>query len=573
MNRFKLYFFIIGYFFISLLYGQEDGKRLLFDSLSTSTYGQLENKFNFFRHDTIRSRAYAMEYLKRARNDNDTLKLADAYTLFSKIYSPAVSEKYADSIIALTKDLDDFTYPAKGFITKAYALRLIGKYKEALDLYLQANQYALKNNNTTQQLYIKYQIGILKNDIGEHEDALPAFKDYIGEIKKMYEKDGEKHVYTYTRALYGLGDSYNRNGLYDSAIAINRIGMNISLEDKNALNPAYFRMSNGITEYFKQNYTESIEESIKAAEGMKEVGDSGNLIICYMCIGKSYIEQGQYDQVTPYYEKIDSIVQATADIFPDLREVYEFLIDYNKANDNTEKQLEYVESLIHIDSVILNNYKHLSKNISKKYDTPRLLSEKDELIGKLEKGNNTFRISVIILTTIVLAVGLLSYNFYRKQRLYRRKFEKLVNGSSVPDNKSKKIATNDLEELNISEEVLAKIVKKLEKFVEKKQFLRHDITLNSLAKSLNTNTKYLSMIVKFYEQKNFITYINDLRINYAIEKLKNNPSFRKYSIKAIGQEIGYNNSQSFSRAFQKKTGIFPSYFIRELEKSQKHNKH
>ncbi|MGS2737832.1 helix-turn-helix domain-containing protein [Sinomicrobium sp. M5D2P17] len=568
MNRFKLYFSAIGYFFISFIHCQEDGRRLLFDSLSMYTYEELENKFNYFRHDTIRSRAYAMEYLKRAKDNKDTLKQADAYTLFSKIYEPPISEKYADSIISLTKDLDDFTYPAKGYTIKAYALRLMGKYKEALDLYLQAHQHTLKRNNTLQQLYIKYQIGILKNDIGEHEDALPAFKDYIREIRKLYEKDRKKHVYTYTRALYGLGDSYNRNGLYDSAIAVNQIGMDISLEEKNALNPAYFRMSNGITEYFKQNYSESIEESIKAAEGMKKVGDSGNLIICYMCIGKSYIEQGQYDSVVPYYEKIDSIVKATADIFPDLREVYEFLIDYYKNKGNAQKQLEYVEDLIHVDSVIWNNYKHLSKNIKKKYDTPRLILEKDQLIGRLEKGNNTFRISIIILLMAVLTISLLMYIFYRKQRIYRKKFDQLIKEQPSPNKKLKKIDPKDVEEPNISEEALNNIRKKLEAFVKNKEFLRNDISLNSLAKSMDSNPKYLAMVIKYYEQKNFINYINDLKINYVIDELKNNPSFRKYSIKAIGQEIGFNNSQSFSRAFLKKTGIYPSYFIQELEKDK-----
>ena len=38
---------------------------------------------------------------------------------------------------------------------------------------------------------------------------------------------------------------------------------------------------------------------------------------------------------------------------------------------------------------------------------------------------------------------------------------------------------------------------------------------------------------------------------------------------AIAQEVGFNNSESFSKAFYKKTGIYPSYFIKQLEKENK----
>jgi AraC-like DNA-binding protein len=35
---------------------------------------------------------------------------------------------------------------------------------------------------------------------------------------------------------------------------------------------------------------------------------------------------------------------------------------------------------------------------------------------------------------------------------------------------------------------------------------------------------------------------------------------------AIAEEIGFNNAQTFSSAFYKKTGIYPSYFINQLNK-------
>ena len=90
--------------------------------------------------------------------------------------------------------------------------------------------------------------------------------------------------------------------------------------------------------------------------------------------------------------------------------------------------------------------------------------------------------------------------------------------------------------------------------------------MHNLSKSLSTNSNYLSKIINFYKGKNFSSYISDLRIDYCVEKLKTDEIFIKYSIKAIAFDIGFNNTESFSKAFYKKTGIYPSFFIKELEK-------
>ena len=101
-------------------------------------------------------------------------------------------------------------------------------------------------------------------------------------------------------------------------------------------------------------------------------------------------------------------------------------------------------------------------------------------------------------------------------------------------------------------------------FENKNKFLANNINLVSLAKELNTNSTYLSHIINNTAGKNFANYINDLRIDYAIKKLKKEPKFRRYSIAAIAEEVGFNNIKSFSRAFLKKTGEHPSEYIKKL---------
>jgi AraC-like DNA-binding protein len=40
--------------------------------------------------------------------------------------------------------------------------------------------------------------------------------------------------------------------------------------------------------------------------------------------------------------------------------------------------------------------------------------------------------------------------------------------------------------------------------------------------------------------------------------------FFKYSMDGIAKDLGFKNEDTFSRAFQKHTGIKPSVFIKEL---------
>ncbi|WP_416370339.1 helix-turn-helix domain-containing protein [Tenacibaculum ovolyticum] len=84
---------------------------------------------------------------------------------------------------------------------------------------------------------------------------------------------------------------------------------------------------------------------------------------------------------------------------------------------------------------------------------------------------------------------------------------------------------------------------------------------------MNTNTNYLSKVINQHKNTTFSNYINRLRIDYIVEKLKTDSLLRKYTIKTIANEAGFKNTESFSKAFYKFTEIKPSYFIKELEKT------
>ena len=64
---------------------------------------------------------------------------------------------------------------------------------------------------------------------------------------------------------------------------------------------------------------------------------------------------------------------------------------------------------------------------------------------------------------------------------------------------------------------------------------------------------------------NFNGYINELRINYAIELMKKHPN---YTIRAIADEAGFNSTPILYNLFKKKTGMTPYEFKKAQDSLQ-----
>lgn len=121
----------------------------------------------------------------------------------------------------------------------------------------------------------------------------------------------------------------------------------------------------------------------------------------------------------------------------------------------------------------------------------------------------------------------------------------------------------------ILKETEEQILNKLKKFEHSKRFLNKDFSLAILAGQLDTNTKYLSEIINSHYHMNFNTYINRLRINYIVEKLKTDPNFIKYRISYLAENSGFASHSSFATVFKAITGLSPVKFIEFLNSEEK----
>ena len=248
---------------------------------------------------------------------------------------------------------------------------------------------------------------------------------------------------------------------------------------------------------------------------------------------------------------------------PDLREGYEILIDYYKGKGDYKSQVAYYDRLSQADKVLSKNYKYLSGRILKEYNNKEIVQGKRNAEHAL-KMQKIYYGSIIILLTSALTHFI--YRYHTNQKKYRRKFEELMQRNTNPD----KIVTarKSAKELDLLPDVAETIYKNLLKFEKNKKYLEKDMNLVKIAAALHTNQRYATKIIWHYRDKKTIEYITDLKIDYIVERLKNDSRFRLYTNKALGMEAGFGSTQIFTKSFKARCGMSPTFFVSELQKER-----
>ncbi|MCZ4320276.1 helix-turn-helix domain-containing protein [Aequorivita viscosa] len=192
----------------------------------------------------------------------------------------------------------------------------------------------------------------------------------------------------------------------------------------------------------------------------------------------------------------------------------------------------------------------------------------DNFNARGEEVKEVFKRNVIILCSILFLI-LLTYFVLKYRYQYRAKqYERFLGYFENIKPKEKPFKKEVSKSLNIPKETEAALVQKLIQFENSKHYTKQDMSLAALASHFDTNTKYLSEIINSHKNKNFNSYINELRINYIIDKLKNNSTYLNYKISYLAEESGFSSHSSFATVFKAVTGISPTVFI-DLLKTKK----
>ena len=546
------------------------------DSLSKYSYLDLESKFyGFDQIDKIKeAQLVAQYYLQKAKTEKNIDKIEEGYVLMHFNETLPKALKYLDSLQSITRLSKKNTYPARVYLLKGNLFFRFDHGKEALDNYILGLKYAKEKGNKRQIAFADISIAYLNNYIGKHSEAAKKLRYYLFNAPYLSESElSDIHL--------NLTSTYLDLEKMDSAQVFINEGLMTSKSKDNIYRYNEYLSLLGLYQLKQKKYQEAINNLSKCTEYLTKTQASA-LSISYatLYLGKSYAGLGQKEKAVESFMAIDSIFQKTNNTFPELREAYSYLIQYFKEKNDKEKQLYYIDRFLKVHEKLDSQFRYIAKELPKQYDVPNLIKEKENIISNLKNRKKAYYLLIGVLVLLLLFVIYLFYRSKKSEKKYRKIAQELLQSvyekpkidrskDSVQNNSSSSIQSNDIEDKVIrvtSEDIAQEILEELNTFETNELFLQKGITLSSLAKQIRTNSRYLSEVINIYKGKNFATYLNDLRIDYAIRRLANDKRFRSYKIPFIAEGLGYNNEQAFAMAFKKRTGTPVSIYLKEIEK-------
>lgn len=525
-------------------------------------------------NDTLKSIATAKDLLVKIKSEKNYREMALTYKALMYLSDKKTHLLYSDSILTAANHTKDDILIASAYMTRATVYYGQKDNKNALDNFLLADEYISKTDDNYSIYKIKFGIAQTKYYLGFYDEAISLFRECIDYFK-------EENDRAYLNSIHGLGVCYNKVGKYDLSSATNQLGINEGRKLENLDMESYFIHSEGINQYFKNNYSKAIKDLNSTIPSMQSKKDFANETVAYFYLGKCFWSLKEQEKAIGYFKKVDKAFEQQKYIRPDLRESHELLIDYYKNHGDTKSQLYYINQLLKVDHILGHNYKYLLRKIVKEYDTKELLKSKQDIENAM-----TFRtiIGFSIITLMALVIIYLVYRHFKNKRLFEEVMKRDTAQHKTLDNTIEDLVldvtvkqemidaaipetSNKQTTQEISPEIETGILKKLDKLEGSKKYLEKDMTLVKMASLLNTNTKYVTKVIAKHRGKGTIEYITDLKIDYIIDILKKESKYRNYTNKALGEEAGFGSTQNFTRAFKARTGITPTYFIYKLKKT------
>jgi AraC-like DNA-binding protein len=446
-----------------------------------------------------------------------------------------------------------------------------GEYLESLkNLDSLSNTNVQDNETFWLKLYEINNLGVLKTNAEDYLEARNILKAGLLKTKdRKFEKgsDNEKRLENWVADLNGnISMTYLRESKPDAALYHLQ-----EVEKRNS-----FRFDPCIEYNLKglKAYAYIIKKDFNRAEKLINKAK----IICDTITGRTasnaFLFGLLYNGRKEYKKAKEILYHAIPDYEINLKANVNF-IEYYKYLAASYKGLNQLDSA----SVYLEKYIDIKELEEKKrfevagafklLNEASFNSELDAITEQKTQKETLLRYGGIGALVVFIIMGLALLLNYKKRKENQQKFDALFAKVTAAAKPEDIINTKDLEleaqtTAAVNEETTQQILKGLQKLEKENYFLHPGCNAHNVAKRIKTNTTYLSKVINSEFNKNFSTYINDLRINYAIIKLKQDTKFRKYTVSSIAKELGYKSADSFTKYFRKDTGLLPSFYIKKL---------
>lgn len=450
-----------------------------------------------------------------------------------------------------------------------YSLFLLAKHdmEEANEKINEGLELSMKLNDAKMQIIFKNLIGrgysmskLGKRAIANGVETINKIKELKSELPKDYYNDQLLRTYLNTgyRNLFFYEQDSIKNAAYLDSTSYYLQSAEAHIKEEN-FTPSKIRQRQIVSLkadilYDKKDYQQAIEYYQKTLDASKSLGLKKRVYQSLFMLGKCYFLIGEYRKAKEVFDQISSedlkqykLLKNAVSIKFYYAQIYAKLGDFEKA-------LKYTDTF---NIQIEDFYQSMNENTVDVL-TQNELNEKKRILNNLAEKEKTNDYLIIIL----LSIFLLSILLVIHARNQRKKFQLKMNDLLLSIEKKNKDDHTSV--VTVKEEKAQKLLSRLSEIEKQKLFLNKNYSLNMLAKKIDSNSSYVSQIINTYWGKSFVEYTNELRINYIIQKLKEDTIYQKFTLIAIAESIGYKSLSSFNKHFKNIAGVTPKQYLNYL---------
>ena len=281
-------------------------------------------------------------------------------------------------------------------------------------------------------------------------------------------------------------------------------------------------------------------------------------------------------QANYYYSMVEPLMKESSQVAPLLERQIEALTSFSHFCRSTKQYKKALELIAHRDS-IQQLYNEMQKEKDSKNLADRL--EIQEIQFNLEKKDTeleysrhlTYAIIISIMIFIALspiAFYLIKWKITSSQNKAKKKapLQETVNNQQDKQQKATVISpSKSIDRPKSPTQQNTTLFAYIHTVVmDHNRFLSKDLSIEFVTKEVKSNRDYVSKAVNMCTGMDFTTWINNLRIDYAIAAIHKEPTL---DLGTLSEQCGFKSYATFNRNFKRYKGVTPRAFIANINKA------
>lgn len=463
-------------------------------------------------------------------------------------------ERYKESISILYnllnehREVGNATLIIEDLCSIANMFARLQDWEKGLEVYKDAYQLSVDNKFLKQQVLCLQFIIYLSYNLGLYEEAILNYGNAYSSLSL--------NSSTYLK----LSQCYLQLQKYDSA-RFYLAKMNEKSPNRNGLMYNYKMADTYISENKEDSAAYYLSKAMGIIRDRNQSNPNFSLPLYIMPVYASYAsllqKNGKLKQAGEAFHKVEPLMKDTVTESVWLKQKIESLYLYSSFCRATKQYEKAADLMVYRDSIlkIYNDAKNLrdAQNWIGRFDIQELTTA-NEL--QQERLKISIRInSYILLCAIAFGVGFVIVSFLASRFFFQKKkliatYEDKLKELTIP----KEPVPQKREPLTPQEMLFIRAEKTV---TTENLFLNASLTLDDLAKEMNTNRSSLSACINQYSGGNFNQWINSFRIQYAKELIP-----KSENLKDLSETVGFGSYNTFSACFKGNTGYTPQEYLR-----------